>query len=284
MRGVATEELSGFAEAVLERCIPVPLEQKVVDVCGTGGDGKNTFNISTLTALVVAACGIPVAKHGNYGVSSVSGSSNVLEYLGYTFQSQPEKLRQQLDTTGICFMHAPLFHPALKRAAPVRREMGVKTFFNMLGPLINPAFPANRLIGVYDLEIGRKYHYVLQSQSVNYTIVHSVDGYDEITTTADVKVFSNTGEEWLTMSSLKSQRATPSDVFGGSTIQEAAHLFLEIIQGKGTCQQTNVVAVNAGVCIALVTGKERLVCIEEAREAIKSGKAYRTFLKLLNYN
>ncbi|MDI9339518.1 MAG: anthranilate phosphoribosyltransferase [Sediminibacterium sp.] len=284
MRGLTTEELSGFSEALLQLCIPVSFDQSVMDVCGTGGDGKNTFNISTLTALVVAACGIPVAKHGNYGVSSVSGSSNVLEYLGYTFQNEPGELKRQLEKNGICFLHAPLFHPALKRAAPVRKELGIKTFFNMLGPLINPAQPSRRLIGVYSSDIGRKYNYLLQTLPVNYAIVHSVDGYDEIATTADVKLFGNRGEEYLTMESLGIPKVSPEEVFGGNTIHEAARLFIEILKGEGTIAQTNVLAVNAGIAIELATGRDRSDCIATAQEAIKSGKAYQTFLNILKTN
>ncbi|HNP97053.1 MAG TPA: anthranilate phosphoribosyltransferase, partial [Cyclobacteriaceae bacterium] len=151
MRAITIDELEGFRDAMLELCIPLETALPVIDVCGTGGDGKNTFNISTLSSFVVAAAGQPVAKHGNYGVSSVSGSSNMMEYFGYTFSNDKEKLKDDLNRANICFMHAPLFHPAMKNVAPIRKELGVKTFFNMLGPMVNPAFPPNQLVGVFSL-------------------------------------------------------------------------------------------------------------------------------------
>ena len=281
MRGLNTEELKGFSEALLQLCIPIHFDRDVMDVCGTGGDGKNTFNISTLTALVVASYGIPVAKHGNYGVSSISGSSNVLEYLGYEFTNNTDKLKQQVNRNGICFLHAPLFHTALKQAASVRKELGIKTFFNMLGPLINPASPKHRMIGVYNNEIGRNYNYLLQNQNGTYAIVHSTDGYDEISTTSDFKLFSQLGEEQIRMSDLDIPLAKPEDLSGGKSIAEAADIFIDILKGNGTIFQTNVVAANSGIAIACATNKEKLTCILEAKEIIQSGKAYKTFIDLL---
>ena len=281
MRGLNTEELKGFSEALLQLCIPIHFDRDIMDVCGTGGDGKNTFNISTLTALVVASYGIPVAKHGNYGVSSISGSSNVLEYLGYEFTNNTDKLKQQVNRNGICFLHAPLFHTALKQAASVRKELGIKTFFNMLGPLINPASPKHRMIGVYNNEIGRNYNYLLQNQNGTYAIVHSTDGYDEISTTSDFKLFSQLGEEQIRMSDLDIPLAKPEDLSGGKSIAEAADIFIDILKGNGTIFQTNVVAANSGIAIACATNKEKLTCILEAKEIIQSGKAYKTFIDLL---
>lgn len=284
MRGLNTNELKGFSDALLQLCVPIRFDNDVMDVCGTGGDGKNTFNISTLTAFIVAAHGIPVAKHGNYGVSSVSGSSNVLEYLGYKFTCDPMKLKKQLDYSGICFLHAPLFHPALKYAAPVRKELGIKTFFNMLGPLINPALPTKQMIGVYHSELARKYHYLLQQKKGQYVIVHSIDGYDEISTTSDFKLFSQNGEERGAVNELNIPIAKQSDLFGGHTVKESSEIFLKILKGEGTQAQTNVVAVNAGIAIESATGKNRLQAIQEAKEIILSGKAYQLFSELIKNN
>ena len=284
MRSMTTEELNGFSNALLQLCIPVSFEQEVMDVCGTGGDGKNTFNISTITALIVATYGVPVAKHGNYGVSSVSGSSNVLEYLGYSFTNDLDVLKKQMDNYNICFLHAPLFHPTLKHAAAVRKELGIKTFFNMLGPLINPAFPENRMIGVYHAEIGRNYHYLLQQQECKYAIVHSIDGYDEISTTGDFKLFSRKGEEQISMRDLTIPTASPEALFGGHSVKDAADIFINIIKGEGTTVQNNAIAVNAGIAIESATGKDRLTSIAQAREIIESGKAYHTFKQLINSN
>lgn len=284
MRGLSTQEFKGFSDALLNLCIPIKFDKEVMDVCGTGGDGKSTFNISTLTALVVASYGIPVAKHGNYGVSSISGSSNVLEYLGYQFTNDTDGLKKQLDQHNICFLHAPLFHPALKQAAPIRKELGIKTFFNMLGPLINPASPQNRMIGVYNQEIGRCYHYLLQQSAGNYTIVHSIDGYDEISTTADFKLFHQNGEEQVSMQDLNIPIVNHKDLSGGNTIAEAAKIFVGILQGKGTVAQTNAIAVNTGIAIETITKKDRLHCIEIAKEIILSGKAYHTFNQLIKNN
>lgn len=284
MRGLSTQEFKGFSDALLNLCIPIKFDKDIMDVCGTGGDGKSTFNISTLTALVVASYGIPVAKHGNYGVSSISGSSNVLEHLGYQFTNDVDELKKQLDEYNICFLHAPLFHPALKQAAPIRKELGVKTFFNMLGPLINPASPQNRMIGVYNQEIGRSYHYLLQQNIGNYAIVHSIDGYDEISTTADFKLFHQNGEEQVSMQDLNIPVASYEELSGGKTIAEAAKIFIDVLQGKGTVAQTNAVAVNAGIAIETITKKDRLHCIETAKEIIVSGKAYHRFNQLIKNN
>ena len=155
MRSVTVEELSGFKDAMLELCIQLPLEgYEAIDLCGTGGDSKDSFNISTLSSFVVAGAGQNVAKHGNYGVSSVCGSSNLMTYFGYEFTNDRDQLLRDLDNAGICFLHAPLFHPAMKNVAPIRKELGVKTFFNMLGPMVNPSQPKNQLVGVFNLELG----------------------------------------------------------------------------------------------------------------------------------
>lgn len=281
MRGISVEELKGFSDALMQLCIPVTFDRDVMDVCGTGGDGKNTFNISTLSAFVVAASGIPVAKHGNYGVSSVSGSSNVLEYLGYQFTSDINKLKQQVDRCGITFMHAPLFHPTLKHAAPIRKELGIKTFFNMLGPLINPANPKYRMIGVYNAEIGRVYHYLLQQKKNPFAVVYSLDGYDEISTTSDFKLYTEKGEQQVSMRDLRITTCDALDLRGGESVKEAADIFLQVIKGNGTDAQTNAVSVNAGIAIESSTGKNRLECIALAKENLLSGKVYKVFNQIL---
>ncbi len=195
MRGITVDELAGFRDAMLELCIAVKFDEPVMDLCGTGGDAKNTFNISTLSSFVVAAARQPVAKHGNYGVSSFSGSSNILEYFGYKFTNDKDELKRSLDRANICFMHAPLFHPAMKNVAPIRKELGVKTFFNMLGPMVNPSFPKRQLVGVFSLELARQYGYLYQQSEKEFVILHSLDGYDEISLTSAFKYFYNGGEE-----------------------------------------------------------------------------------------
>ncbi len=282
MRGLSVNELKGFSDVLLQLCKPVKLNQQTIDVCGTGGDGKNTFNISTLSAFVIAASGVPVAKHGNYGVSSVSGSSNVLEYLGYKFTDDANHLQRQLDKTNICFMHAPLFHPALKHAAPIRKDLGVKTFFNMLGPLLNPALPEFRMIGVYNTEIGRSYHYLLQQQNKPYAVVHSLDGYDEISTTGDFKLYSKKGEEQISMSSLNMDICLPQDLYGGASVKEAAELFIQIIKGKGTTAQHNAIIANSAIAIECATNYTLEQALNIAKETLLSGRAFQTYNNLIN--
>ena len=199
MRSISLEELEGFRAALLELCISIDLSEfDTIDLCGTGGDGKDTFNISTLASFVTSGAGIKVTKHGNYGVSSGCGSSNVLEALGIQFTNDADFLKRCLDQAGICILHAPLFHPAMKNVVPVRRELGVKTFFNMLGPLVNPAFPKNQLTGVFNLELARLYHYLFQKTNTNFTILYALEGYDEISLTCPTKVFRNASEQVLT--------------------------------------------------------------------------------------
>jgi len=199
MRNVSLEELEGFRDALLDLCLAVDFsEYNTIDLCGTGGDGKNTFNISTLASFVTAGAGVNVTKHGNYGVSSVSGSSNVMEVLGIKFSNEKDFLTRCLDEAGICVLHAPLFHPAMKNVAPIRQELGVKTFFNMLGPMVNPAFPKNQLVGVFNLELARMYGYLYQKSEKNYAVLHAMDGYDEISLTGPIKVISKNSENILT--------------------------------------------------------------------------------------
>lgn len=283
MRSITVEELAGFRDAMQELCLRVDLEDyNAIDIVGTGGDGKNTFNISTLSSFIVAGAGYPVTKHGNYGVSSVSGSSNVLENLGYTFSNDPDKLRRDLDKAGICFLHAPLFHPAMKTVAPVRKELGMKTFFNMLGPLVNPSFPKNQFLGVFSMELARLYAYLYQrNEQTNYSIVHALDGYDEISLTGPFKLYTKAGESIFTHLDLGLAPVRQEDITGGSTTEEATEIFRQILEGKGSRAQKEVAIANAGLAIGVLEKEKSIAaCIEIARESLESGKAYNV-LKLL---
>lgn len=283
MRSITIDELQGFRDAMLELCIPVHIDAPVMDVCGTGGDSKNTFNISTLSSFVVAAAGQPVAKHGNYGVSSVSGSSNVLEYFGYKFTNEVEELKRSVDRANICFMHAPLFHPAMKNVAPIRKELGVKTFFNMLGPMVNPAFPTRQLVGVFSLELARQYGYLYQQTKKDFVILHSLDGYDEISLTSPFKYFYNGGEVLAEPGDLNFKSLNQIDLKGGDTVEESAKIFMKILEGNGTVEQNSAVIANAGMAIYCGHQKEGLLsALARAKEALGSGKALESFKKLLN--
>jgi anthranilate phosphoribosyltransferase len=283
MRSITVDELQGFRDAMLELCLAVKFDQPVIDVCGTGGDSKNTFNISTLSSFVVAAAGQPVAKHGNYGVSSVSGSSNLLEYFGYKFTNDIDTLKQSLDRANICFMHAPLFHPAMKNVAPIRKELGVKTFFNMLGPMVNPAFPERQLVGVFSLELARQYGYLYQNTNKQFVILHALDGYDEISLTGDFKYFSNRGERMAAPADLGLPRLTYADLKGGDTVEEAAQVFMRVLEGTGTAAQNAVVTANAGMALYAANQAAGLpAALARASEALKSGKALAAFKKLVN--
>ena len=282
MRTVTLEELKGFRNALLELCIPVNLSAyNPIDLCGTGGDGKDTFNISTLSSFVTAAAGVPVAKHGNYGVSSACGSSNVLESLGVTFSNDIDFLERAIATTGICVLHAPLFHPAMKNVAPIRRELGVKTFFNMLGPMVNPSFPKNQMVGVFSLELLRLYNYLYQDTDKNYSIVHDLGGYDEISLTNTVKIVSNDSEVLFSAEDLGLQNNTQEAIFGGNTVADASKIFKTIISGKGTEAQNNVVCTNAGLAIATAKKITHIEGYELAKEALHSGKANECLTKLI---
>ncbi|MBX2944990.1 MAG: anthranilate phosphoribosyltransferase [Cyclobacteriaceae bacterium] len=283
MRNITVQELEGFRDAMLELCIPVKVDAPVMDVCGTGGDGKNTFNMSTLSAFVVAAAGQPVAKHGNYGVSSACGSSNVLEYFGYSFTNNIDELKRSLDRANICFMHAPLFHPAMKNVAPIRKELGVKTFFNMLGPMVNPAFPKRQLVGVFSLELARQYGYLYQGSDKDFIILHALDGYDEVSLTGPFKFFSNAGERVASPDDLGLPQLSYADIRGGETVEESASIFLKILEGNGTEQQNAAVIANAAMALYCVNqSKGFLPAVALARESLLSGKAYGVFKRLLN--
>ena len=282
MRNISADELSGFQMALLDLCLKMDFSDfNTIDVCGTGGDGKDTFNISTLAAFVVAGAGYKVAKHGNYGVSSSCGSSNVLEHLGYEFTNNESTLKKQLDSANFCMMHAPLFHPAMKKVAPIRKELGIKTFFNMLGPLVNPSNPQNQLVGVFNLEIARIYNYMLQKSDKNYTILHSLDGYDEISLTGKFKKFSNTNETILSPEQIGFPSHKQEAIFGGNTVKDAAVIFIDVLQNKGTQSQQNVVLANAAHAINCMEPQKTLEdCIAIAKESLMSGKALASLTKV----
>jgi len=281
MRSISIDELAGFREALLELCIRVDLSAyNTIDLCGTGGDGKDTFNISTLASFVAAGAGIKVAKHGNYGVSSISGSSNVMEKMGIKFSNDNGFLEKCMDKAGICILHAPLFHPAMKNVGPIRKELGVKTFFNMLGPMVNPSFPQNQLVGVFNLELARMYAYLYQSTNTNFTILHSLDGYDEVSLTCPTKTITNTMEGMLKPEDFGIRLLLQSEIEGGTTIEESAQLFTNIISGKGTEAQNNVVCANAAMAIATVTKCSPLEGFEMAKESLFSGKGLKALQTL----
>lgn len=283
MRSITVQELEGFRDAMLDLCLAVDLSvYNPIDLCGTGGDSKDTFNISTLSSFVVAASGVKVAKHGNYGVSSVSGSSSVMEYFGYQFTNDILELRRKIEEAGICFLHAPLFHPAVKNVAPIRKELGVKTFFNMLGPMINPAFPQNQMVGVFSLELARLYAYLYQKTNKNFSIVHSLDGYDEISLTGNFKIFSRQGENLYQPEDLQMNVLKQSDLFGGKTVAESAEIFLKILEGKGTKAQNEVVIANAGMAIHCAKSEWSITdCLALAKESLENEKALKTFKKFI---
>ncbi|MBI2271972.1 MAG: anthranilate phosphoribosyltransferase [Bacteroidetes bacterium] len=284
MRPITVEELSGFREAMLELCLRIDFNtNETIDIVGTGGDGKDTFNISTLACFVAAGAGVKVTKHGNYGVSSVSGSSNVLEAIGYKFTNDKSVLQQQLDQAGLCFMHAPLFHPAMKTVAPIRKELGVRTFFNMLGPIVNPSFPKYQLLGVYNLEIARLYNYLMQGTTNSYIIVHSFDGYDEVSLTGNFKMISRSEEQIIEPEMIGMKKLKQEDLHGGTTIEDAAGIFMKILKGEGTPAQNDAVVANAGMAIHCVRSAQSLTdCIAEARESISSKKALNVYNKLIS--
>lgn len=283
MRSITVEELSGFRNALLNHCVRIDLSEfRTIDVCGTGGDGKDTFNISTLSAFILAGAGIKVAKHGNYGVTSACGSSNIMEYFGYKFSNESDKLKREIDKTGICFLHAPLFNQAMKTVGPVRRALKVKTFFNMLGPMVNPSFPANQLIGVYSLELARLYNYLFQSFDSNYTVIHSLDGYDEISLTGEFKYILNGVEQIISPGSLNYEKTSPSDLHGGKTVIEAAEIFINILKGSGTKAQNNVVTANTQMAIRCFDPSKSFdECRLAAENSLFGGKALEAFTRLI---
>lgn len=286
MRPITLPELQGFRDAMLELCVPFEVNgMETIDIVGTGGDGKNTFNISTLSCVVVAGAGYKVSKHGSYGVSSATGSSDVLIAMGYEFTNDRDTLLRQLDETNMCFLHAPLFHPAMKEVVPVRKDLGMKTFFNMLGPLVNPIQPPFQLFGTFSLELSRMYQYIMQRTGRRFAIVYALDGYDEISLTSDFKLCTNESERILSPEDLGKPRLRQEDLFGGTTHEEAARIFKNVLSNEATPAQIDVVTANAGMAIHCIKPAQSIEdCIAEARESIVSGKALKQFEKLVSGN
>src|SRR5688572_22607541 len=284
MRSITIDELQGFRDALLELCVSVDFSDfETLDIVGTGGDGKNTFNISTLSCFIVAGTGQKVAKHGNYGASSISGASNVMEQMGYKFKNDNDRLKKEIDETNICFLHAPLFHPALKTVGPIRKNLAMRTFFNMLGPMVNPAHPKFQLVGVFNLEMARIYNYLLQQTEKSFTIIHSLDSYDEISLTNDTKVITNEGEKIQTPEQLGKRMVEPHDIQGGNSVEEAAKIFLKIVKGEGTWAQNAVVLANAAMALHC-TGNFGSYedAYNKAVESLESGKANQCLQKLIS--
>ncbi|MBN8685737.1 MAG: anthranilate phosphoribosyltransferase [Chitinophagales bacterium] len=283
MRSITIDELQGFRDALLELCVKADLAAyDAIDIVGTGGDGKNTFNISTLACFIVAGAGQKVTKHGNYGASSISGASNVMEQMGYVFSNNTDKLKKELEAANICFLHAPLFHPALKTVGPIRKNLAMRTFFNMLGPMANPANPAYQLVGVYNLEMARIYNYLLQLGGKPFTIIHSLDGYDEISLTSDTKVITHEGERVMTPEQLGKRMVMTEDISGGDTVEEAAAIFKKILNREGSWAQNAVVLANAAMALHC-TGKYDSydAAYDAAVESLESGKAWKGLEQLI---
>jgi len=286
MRNISVEELTGFRDALLEMRIPVDLsEYAPIDIVGTGGDGKNTFNISTAACFVVAGAGYPVVKHGNYGATSVSGASNVMEQHGVQFTSDMSRLRKSMDMCNIAYLHAPLFNSAMKAVASVRKALGVRTFFNMLGPLVNPALPKYQLLGVYNLSLLRLYNYVFQGSDTRFAVVHGLDGYDEISLTGEFKVATSTTETIYTPESIGFNRYCEQDLDGGKSPDEAARIFDRVLQGEATPAQADCVIANAAFAIRVIEPEKSLAdCIALARESMESGRALKTLKMFVELN
>lgn len=284
MRPITVEELSGFRNALKELAIKVDLsDYNTIDIVGTGGDGKDTFNISTLTSFIVAGTGQKVAKHGNYSVSSQSGSSDMLQSFGYQFTNDESVLKHQLEKANICFLHAPKFHPAMKAVGPTRKALALKTFFNMLGPLVNPSSPQNQLLGTFNLEVARLYNYILQEENSNYGIVHALDGYDEISLTSGFKLFTKKGEQLINPEDLGLKRIQQSAIFGGNSVTDAAKIFKSILAGKGTEAQNNVVLTNAAFALKIVNETKSFEsAFEEAKDSLFGLQAKQALEKLVS--
>jgi anthranilate phosphoribosyltransferase len=281
MRQVTLDELAGFRDALMEQAVKLNLPAAgAIDIVGTGGDGKNTFNISTLSSLVVAGAGYPVIKHGNYGTTSISGSSDVLEYLGYQFGTDESILSKQLEQAGICCLHAPLFHPAMKRVAAIRRNIGVRTFFNLIGPLTNPARPGFLLLGAASAVQARMFHYLLQDTATTYKVVHTLDGYDELSLTANARIYSRKGDRIVTPEELGYTAISPAELLAGKDVKNTAAIFLNVLENKATTTQQQVVIANSAMAIHCFNEALSFEdCTEQATTSLASGKAYEAFKK-----
>lgn len=285
MRPLYLQELAGFRRAMLELSTPLDLEGRTsVDIVGTGGDGKNTFNISTLSCVVVAGAGYTVTKHGSYGVSSSVGSSDVLIEMGYQFSNDRDELLRRLDRCGLIFLHAPLFHPAMKQVVPTRKALKVKTFFNVMGPLINPARPIYQLFGTFSLGLARTYQYLLQNETERrYRIIHARDGYDEVSLTGATEVRDQSGQSVLDPKDFGFSPTQPQSLHGGDTAAEGAAIFQAVLNNEATQAQLDVVCANAALAIQLFKPQQSLKdCVAEAKESVASGRAREVWNKTID--
>ena len=280
-RIMEVNELTGFRNALMQLCVPVKLHTATIDVCGTGGDNKNTFNISTLSAFVLAASGVPVAKHGNFASTSISGSSDILKHFGFTFKTTEQELNDDLDKHNLCIIHAPNFHPALKNVGPVRRGLKTNTLFNLMGPLVNPAQTEYKYVGVFNRSVARLYNFFLQTGTTKYCLVNSLDGYDEISLTSDVLVATNTGEQLISLDDLPFKPNTAEEINAGNSIEDAAKIFMAILKDEASEAQKNVVLVNSAFAMQCYTGKDLDECIAVCAESVESQRVYRLFNRII---
>ena len=287
MRGVTVDELLGFRDGILETGVPVPLHcDRYIDVVGTGGDRKNTFNISTTSCFVIAGAGYKVAKHGNYAATSTSGASNVIAQHGVKFTEDIDQLNRCLDETGIVYLHAQLFAKAMKFVGPIRKALQFPTIFNLLGPIVNPSQPQCQLLGVANLDQMRLYHQVYQRLGIDYGIVNSIDGYDEISLTGNFKVTTNDYERIFSPADLGFEVAQPEELVAGATEEEAKNIFDAVLENRALPAQKNIVLANAAFGIQVLEKGSKTIeeCIAIARESIDSGNALRTFKKFVELN
>ena len=287
MRGITVDELLGFRDGILESGVPALLEcDRYIDVVGTGGDRKNTFNISTTSCFVIAGAGYKVAKHGNYASTSKSGASNVIEHHGIKFTDNIDKLNRSINECGIVYLHAQLFARAMKFVGPIRKALQFPTCFNLLGPLVNPSQPKCQLLGVATLDQMRLYNNVYQKIGIDYAIVNSIDGYDEISLTGDFKVTTNQYERIFKPSDLGLRTARPEELVAGATEEEAAQIFDNVLANKALPAQKDIVLANAAFGIQVFEkGKKSIEeCLDIARESLESGKALATFKKFVELN
>ena len=286
MRGIKVDELLGFRDGLIETGQPVDFSPyHPIDIVGTGGDNKNTFNISTCACFVVAGAGYKVAKHGNYAATSTSGASNVMERHGVRFTSDGTRLRRSLEACNFAYMHAPLFAHGMKAVAPVRKMLQIPTCFNLLGPLVNPCRPAYQLLGVANLDQMRLYSSVYEKLGISYGIVNSIDGYDEISLTGNFKVKSNTIEKIFRPADLGLPPVSPEELYGGSTPDEAAEIFDSVLENRSTESRKNVVLANAAFAIKVIEREKDIAeCLAIARESLESGRALRCLKTYVELN
>lgn len=281
-KGITVDELSGFREGMLELAVGIDLSEfDAMDVCGTGGDGKDTFNISTTSAFVVAGAGQNVAKHGNHGVSSPVGSSTVLEHLGVKFTNDADYLRSKIENAGICYLHAPLFHPAMRFVGPIRKELGIKTFFNILGPLMNPAKVQKQLSGVFDINTFELYKDLFIASGTKFGVVHALDGYDEVSLTGNFRLANNHTDKIINPNEIEMELVDAQELHGGNSLEESAKIMLDILKKQGTKAQTNAVLTNAGIALSIARDISIEEGISQAKESLKSGKALKSLETLV---